>query len=101
MHNDFPEGIDNQIAHRPWPLPDSPWLMTQSWHNLLFAHWPVDAALLRSRIPAGFALDVYESGVDWCRTVPDDERGTAVRAGAAMGIRVRRAQCTDVRDRGR
>ena len=58
MRNDFPEGIANQVAHRPWPLPDSPWLMTQSWHNLLFAHWPVDAALLRSRMPAALALDL-------------------------------------------
>ena len=47
MHNDFPEGLINVTAHRPWALPQSPWLMTQSWHNLLFAHWPVDADLLR------------------------------------------------------
>ena len=51
MQNDFPKDIINQTAHRPWPLPDSPWLLTQSWHNLLFAHWPVDAELLRSRMP--------------------------------------------------
>jgi len=56
MANDFPEGIINQVAHRPWSVPDSPWLMTQSWHNLLFAHWPVDAALLRSRMPPGLPL---------------------------------------------
>ena len=78
MHNDFPEGIANQIAHRPWPLPDSPWLMTQSWHNLLFAHWPVDAALLRSRIPAGFALDVYESQA-WIGVVPFQMTNVAPR----------------------
>ena len=60
MQNDFPDGIINQIAHRPWALPTSPWLMTQSWHNLLFAHWPVDVQLLRSRIPPGLPLDLYE-----------------------------------------
>jgi uncharacterized protein YqjF (DUF2071 family) len=43
--------------------------MTQSWHNLLFAHWPVDAALLRSRMPAGLALDLYD-GQAWIGVVP-------------------------------
>ena len=64
MANDFPEGIINQVTHRPWPLPASPWLMTQSWHHLLFAHWPVDAALLRGRVPPGLPLDLYE-GQAW------------------------------------
>jgi len=69
MNNDFPEGIVDQIAHRPWPLPDSPWLMTQSWHNLLFAHWPVEADLLRNRMPPGLPLDLYE-GQAWIGVVP-------------------------------
>jgi uncharacterized protein YqjF (DUF2071 family) len=46
---DFPAGILDETTHRPWPAPQSPWLMTQSWHNLLFAHWPVDADLLRGQ----------------------------------------------------
>jgi len=69
MTNDFPDGIINQVAHRPWPLRDSPWLMTQSWHNLLFAHWPVDAALLQRRMPPGLPLDLYE-GQAWIGVVP-------------------------------
>ena len=69
MANDFPEGIINQVAHRPWPIPGSPWLMTQSWHNLLFAHWPVDAALLRSQMPPGLPLDLYD-GQAWIGVVP-------------------------------
>ncbi len=28
-------------AHRPWVLPSEPWLMAQTWEDLLFAHWPV------------------------------------------------------------
>ena len=47
----------------------SPWLMTQSWHNLLFAHWPVDAQLLRTRIPPGLPLDVFD-GQAWIGVVP-------------------------------
>jgi uncharacterized protein YqjF (DUF2071 family) len=69
MQNDFPAHIVTQTAHRPWPLPRSPWLMTQSWHNLLFAHWPVDQALLRSRLPPGLPLDTYD-GQAWVGVVP-------------------------------
>src|SRR5215217_5680279 len=69
MQNDFPSGIVNETAHRPWPLPQSPWLMTQSWHNLLFAHWPVDADLLRSRMPPGLLLDLFD-GQAWIGVVP-------------------------------
>ena len=69
MRNDFPEGIVTRIAHRPWPLPDSPWLMTQSWHDLLFAHWPVDAEALRAKIPPGLPLDLFD-GQAWIGIVP-------------------------------
>jgi hypothetical protein len=69
MQNDFPAGITSQTAHRPWPLPESPWLMTQSWHNLLFAHWPVDADALRSKMPPGLPLDLHE-GQAWIGIVP-------------------------------
>jgi hypothetical protein len=41
-----------QITHRPRPLPAGPWIMAQSWHDLLFAHWCVDEAALRRHIPA-------------------------------------------------
>jgi uncharacterized protein YqjF (DUF2071 family) len=43
--------------------------MTQSWVHLLFAHWPVDAAGLRSTLPAGLELDTYE-GQAWVSVVP-------------------------------
>jgi uncharacterized protein YqjF (DUF2071 family) len=66
---DFPTGIADRTAHRPWPLPASPWLMTQSWHDLLFAHWPVDAEALRQRMPPGFPLDLYD-GQAWIGVVP-------------------------------
>jgi hypothetical protein len=68
MQNDFPAGIANETAHRPWPLPASPWLMTQSWHNVLFAHWPVDAERLRERMPPGLPLDLHD-GQAWIGVV--------------------------------
>jgi uncharacterized protein len=59
----------NVTAHRPWPMPSTPWVMTQTWNDLLFAHWPVDAATLREKIPAGFELDEFE-GQAWLGIVP-------------------------------
>src|SRR5437773_3485303 len=38
-----------ESAHRPWPMPAGPWVMAQSWHDLLFAHWQVDRTVLRSQ----------------------------------------------------
>jgi uncharacterized protein len=34
----FDFGLLDDLAHRPWPLPDRPWIMTQTWQDLLFAH---------------------------------------------------------------
>lgn len=54
---------------RTWPLPRRPWAMTQSWHDLLFAHWEVDAGLLAATLPTGLTLDTYE-GRAWLAVVP-------------------------------
>ena len=69
MQNDFNHDILNETAHRPWPMPRSPWLMTQTWHDLLFAHWPVPAQALRPLVPAHFELDLFE-GQAWVAVVP-------------------------------
>ena len=54
---DFDYGVLSQVAHRPWPMPRRPWLMTQTWHDLLFAHWAVKESELQPHIPAEFELD--------------------------------------------
>jgi uncharacterized protein YqjF (DUF2071 family) len=61
--------ILNQVEHRPWPLPHQPWLMTQTWQNLLFAHWSVNPDQLNSRIPPGLELDTYDHQA-WIGVVP-------------------------------
>jgi hypothetical protein len=43
--------------------------MSQTWSDLLFAHWTVPAAALRSRLPPGLALDTF-SGDAWIGIVP-------------------------------
>jgi uncharacterized protein YqjF (DUF2071 family) len=66
---DFDDRILNHTAHRPWPIPSSAWVMSQTWNDLLFAHWPVDAAALRERVPRGFELDLFD-GQAWVGVVP-------------------------------
>jgi uncharacterized protein YqjF (DUF2071 family) len=68
-NHDFDYRSLDARAHRPWPMPDGPWLMTQSWHDLLFAHWRVDPAVLRRLVPDAFALDLFE-GSGWLGIVP-------------------------------
>jgi uncharacterized protein len=55
--------------HRPWPLPDSPWIMGQTWKDLLFAHWRVSEAELRAHVPPVLELDVHE-GEAWLGITP-------------------------------
>jgi hypothetical protein len=43
--------------------------MAQTWHDLLFAHWPIAPAALRGHIPAGLQLDTFE-GQAWVGVVP-------------------------------
>jgi hypothetical protein len=38
--------------------------MAQSWHDLLFAHWPVRVGALRGLVPAELELDVWD-GQAW------------------------------------
>lgn len=59
----------DRTEHRPWPLPTSPWVMAQSWHDLLFAHWPIDAPKLRSHVPQQLEMDTFD-GQAWIAVVP-------------------------------
>jgi uncharacterized protein len=63
--------IERTVEHRPWPLLRDPWMMTQRWENLLFAHWPLRADTLRPLVPAMLELDTYEGQV-WVGVVPFD-----------------------------
>ena len=67
--NDFNHGILHEVAHRPWPLPHGPWLMMQTWRDLLFAHWPVPVSSLAGSVPAGLELDLFD-GQAWIGIVP-------------------------------
>jgi uncharacterized protein YqjF (DUF2071 family) len=67
--HDFNRGILDEVSHRPWRMPDAPWIMTQTWHDLLFAHWRVDHRMLRAKVPSEFELDLF-NGAGWLGIVP-------------------------------
>lgn len=55
--------------HRPWKIPEGPWVMQQTWERLLFAHWPIAASDLRPLIPEALDIDTFE-GQAWIGVVP-------------------------------
>lgn len=61
--------ILQSVEHRPYPLPQGPWIMTQTWVDLLFAHWPVAPAQLRRLVPHQLELDTFD-GTAWVAVVP-------------------------------
>jgi len=61
--------ILQQQEHRPWPVPQSAWMLAQTWRNLLFAHWPLPPDILESQIPDGLELDTFD-GQAWIGVVP-------------------------------
>jgi uncharacterized protein YqjF (DUF2071 family) len=64
--------------HAPPPLPPGPWVMHQTWHDLLFAHWPVPVAMLRPLIPASLDIDTFD-GTAWVGVVPFHMTGVRLR----------------------
>jgi uncharacterized protein len=52
--------------------------MTQTWHDLLFAHWPLPAAVLRPTVPDGIELDLFD-GQAWLSIVPFWMSNVAIR----------------------
>ncbi|MBB6450569.1 hypothetical protein HNR44_002552 [Geomicrobium halophilum] len=56
-------------SHRPFPLPKGPWFMTQTWQEVLFAHWPLSPDSLQSKIPEPLEMDTY-NGNAWIGILP-------------------------------
>jgi uncharacterized protein YqjF (DUF2071 family) len=83
MSDAFDRSIVDSTAHRPWPMPSAPWLMTQSWNDLLFAHWRVDASQMRRAVPDVFDLDLFD-GQAWLGVVPFYMTNVGLRAAPAL-----------------
>ena len=59
-----------ETAHRPWPVPDDrPWMMGQTWDDLLFAHWRVATTAVRELVPEGLDVDEHD-GSAWLGVTP-------------------------------
>lgn len=70
--------LTSAISHRPYPLAEGPWVMRQTWSNLLFAHWSVPVALVRQLVPERLELDLFE-GQAYVGVVPFEMRHVAPR----------------------
>jgi len=67
-----------ETEHRPYPLPDRPWSMGQTWQHLLFAHWRVPHDALRPHVPAGLTLEEHD-GSAWIGLTPFRVAGLRLR----------------------
>jgi hypothetical protein len=65
-------------AHRPWPLPERPWIMGQSWELLLFAHWRVPAETLRTLVSPHVEVEEHD-GSAWLGITPFRVTGLRMR----------------------
>lgn len=72
------EDIERATSHRPWPLPDGPWIMFQSWCEQLFAHWRMPVEQVRPLVPAQLELDTFEDSA-WVGITPFRISGLRVR----------------------
>jgi uncharacterized protein len=75
----------SDVRHRPWPLPESRWLMGQTWVNLLFAHWRVPEEALRRVVPPELPIDTHE-GSAWLGVTPFYVRGLRLRGCAPAPV---------------
>lgn len=57
------------IDHRPYPLSRAPYVMSQAWRNLLFAHWRIEPAILQALLPEPLEIDTFD-GSAWLGVVP-------------------------------
>lgn len=64
--------------HRPWSLPQGPWVMAQQWLDLLFAHWPIPVETMRALVPPQLPLDAWD-GMAWVGVVPFRMQGVRPR----------------------
>lgn len=74
--------IVRHTQHRSW-MPTGPWVMAQSWRDLLFAHWPISPMDMRSLLPPALELDLFD-GSAWLGVVPFRMTGVRPRWAPAL-----------------
>lgn len=54
------QDILQKTAHRPWPMPQNPWVYYQEWNEAVFLHFEIPFELLRKHVPERLALDSFD-----------------------------------------
>lgn len=67
-----------ELDHRPWALPNRPWVWAMKWLDSLFIHWPVDIESLRRHVPAALEIDTFD-GQAWVTILPFQMAGSRLR----------------------
>src|SRR5436190_9214466 len=81
------QGMLGRLDHRPWPVPHGPWIMFQSWCDLLFAHWAFPVERIRPLVPAELELDTFDLQA-WLAVTPFTVRNLHMRGLPAIpGLR--------------
>ncbi|RID86228.1 DUF2071 domain-containing protein [Peribacillus asahii] len=70
--------VSRDDGHRLWPLPNLPWIMKQTWNDLLFAHYPIKLEVLQTLVPNVLPLDSF-NGMGWIGVVPFHMTGIRMR----------------------
>lgn len=78
-------GVVGDVSHRPWPIPDEPWTSAQTWVDVAFLHWRVDADELRKLLPRSVELETFE-GDAWLGVVPFLMTGVRLRGLPAFPV---------------
>src|SRR5215212_11794563 len=63
------QAADAPGATTDLPRPPGPWVLVQTWHDLLFLHWPVAPEILQPHLPPGLTLDTRD-GLAWIAVLP-------------------------------
>src|SRR3954454_22489564 len=61
--------VTDEVRHRPWPIPENAWVQGQSWIDLAFLHWSVEAAGLQPLVPTGPEVET-DDGTAWLGITP-------------------------------
>jgi uncharacterized protein len=56
--------LPDDVARRPWPLPERPWAQAQTREDVLFCHWPVPLDEVARLLPPELAADTF-AGEAW------------------------------------
>ncbi|WP_257131809.1 YqjF family protein [Bacillus sp. AFS017336] len=75
----------NIVPPKPGISQQGGWIMSQSWENVLFMHWPISAKLLQTHIPKELTIDTYD-GTAWLGIVLFSTNGVYLRGMPSISL---------------